>query len=212
MQTQLRGPSSILALALSLFSANAESAGSEVTATRSFTVQPSGPREGDAGTRFFNVEGKLNGRFASYGLITFPAPATDEKAGRIEGLTLTLVQSIPPFAKDGKLRFFLVDSSPLDAAGLRFDEASAGGLGGKFEGRCHVGRAEFKKLETGHADTFSLMLDEDARKLLEGRLEGKGELHVLIVPDDDGVAATYFGAGEEETRHRPRLTLKLASP
>jgi hypothetical protein len=96
--------------------------------------------------------------------------------------------------------------------GLKFDEASASGLGDKFGGRLPIGTDEFKKVETGHADTFRLTLDEAARKLLEGRLGTKGEIHLLIIPDDEGVAATYFGAGEEEVGRRPRLALKLASP
>jgi hypothetical protein len=186
--------------------------GPEVAATRSLTVQPAGVRSGTAGAEYLNVEGKGNGKYASYGLLTFPAPSAGEKAGRVEGLTLTLVQSIPRFAKDGKVRFFLVDADRIETEGLKFDEASPGGLGDRFEMRQPIGTGEFKKVKTGHADTFALTLDEAARKLLGRRLDGQGEIHLLIIPDDDGVAATFFGAGEEEAGRRPRLALKVAAP
>lgn len=186
--------------------------GPESVATKSYTVQPAGPRSGEGGSRYFNIEGKQKSKYTSYGLLTFPAPKAGAKAGKIEGLTLTLVQSIPSFAQDGKIRFFLLDAARLDTEGLKFEEARPGGLGDKFGGRHAVGSGEFKKVETGHTDTFTLTLDEAARKLLEGRLGNKGEIHLLIIPDDEDVAATYFGAGEEESGRRPRLTLRTASP
>jgi hypothetical protein len=211
MLTTTRLPFGPAALVIPLF-LTAAPAEPGAVATRSLTVQPAGPRGGEAGSKYFNVEGKKNGKYASYGLLTFPAPEAGTKAGKIEGLTLTLVQSIPSFARDGKVRFFLVDAARLDPEVQKFDEVSLSGLGDKVGGRHAVGAGEFKKMETGHADTFTLSLDESARKLVERRLGTTGEIHLLITPDDEDVAATYFGAGEAESERRPRLALKLASP
>jgi hypothetical protein len=187
-------------------------AGPEVAATRSLTVQPAGVRKGEAGAEYCNIEGKGNGKYASFGVLTFPAPEAGASDGRVEDLTLTLVQSIPSFAKDGKVRFFLLDEGRVEPEGLKFDEASPDGVGKRFEGRLPLGTGEFKKVETGHVNTFALTLDDAARKLVGRRLGGGGEIHILIVPNDHAVAATYFGAGEEEAGRRPRLTLKLVSP
>ena len=35
-------------------------AGTEVVASKSLTIQPTGPRSGDAGSKYLNVEGKSN--------------------------------------------------------------------------------------------------------------------------------------------------------
>ena len=38
-------------------------AGVEVVASKSLTVQPNGPRPGDAGSKYFNIEGKDNEKY-----------------------------------------------------------------------------------------------------------------------------------------------------
>lgn len=212
MTTTSRYTLGIASLALPLLVAAASQAGPDVVAAGSLTVQPAGVRKGEAGAGYLNVEGKRNDKYASYGLLTFPAPEAGEKSVRIEGLTLTLVQSVPKFAKDGKVRFFLLEEGQLEPEGLSFDEASTDGVGKRFEGRLPLGAGEFKKVETGTVNAFTLTLDDAARKLLRRRWEGGGKAHILIVPDDDDVAATYFGAGAQDAGRRPRLTLKLASP
>src|SRR5947209_3761602 len=70
----------------------------EATVTRSLTVQPAGPRQGEAGSRYFNVEGVKNERYASFGVLVFQLPKGE---GHVEKLSLRLVQSLPRFAKDG---------------------------------------------------------------------------------------------------------------
>ena len=85
-------------------------AGTEVTATRSLTIQPAGPRQGEAGSRYFNVEGARNDRYASFGVLVFQFPKGE---GDVEKLSLRLVQSIPRFARDGKVKFLL--AKPRDS-------------------------------------------------------------------------------------------------
>src|SRR5438105_1530494 len=81
-------------------------AGVEVVASKSLTVQPSGPRPGEGGSKYFNIEGKENGKYASFGVLVFNIPREIQDRN-IKSLTLTLVQSIPRFAKDGAMRFLL---------------------------------------------------------------------------------------------------------
>ena len=94
-------------------------AGTEVVATKSLTIQPNGPRQGDAGSKYFNIEGKDNEKYASFGVLVFEIPK-EVQDKKVKDMTLTLVQSIPKFAKDGAIRFFLAPD--LDApSDLKFD-------------------------------------------------------------------------------------------
>jgi hypothetical protein len=45
--------------------------GIESSLSRSVIVQPSGPRQDEAGRRFFNVEGSKNDRYASFAVLAF---------------------------------------------------------------------------------------------------------------------------------------------
>lgn len=81
----------------------------EVVASKSFTVQPTGPRTGEAGSKYLNVEGKGNDKYASFGVLVFEIPA-EVKGKQVKSFTLTLVQSVPKFASDGAIRFFLAPS------------------------------------------------------------------------------------------------------
>jgi hypothetical protein len=211
MMSKHRRPSVLPALAVPLLVAAAW-AGPEVVATAGYTVQPSGPRGDEAGEKYFNVEGKDNGKYASFGLLTFPAPEGGSKAGRVESLSLTLVQSLPRFARDGKVEVFLVEAEKLDPKDLKFVADKADGLGDQLPKRHPLGAGAFKKVETGHADTFSLALDDASRKALAAAIDAGGKVHLLIVPDDPNVAATYFGAGAEKAKQRPRLAFTFASP
>jgi hypothetical protein len=210
-QTANRPRGTALVFALAVAWGTAARAGSDVVASKTYTVQPGGPRGGEAGAEYLNIEGKANGKYASFGVLAFPAPKPGPATVRVKGLTLTLVQSIPRFAKDGKVRFYLTAAAD-DPSGLKFDEKSADGLGGQLKDRHPLGAGAFKKVETGHVDTFTLTLDDATRGLLQTRLKDGGEIRLLIVPDDEQVAATYFGAGAEEGTRRPRLTLDGETP
>jgi hypothetical protein len=72
----------------------------DVTASKSLTVEPDGPRAAEAGKKYFNIEGKDNGKYASFGVLACEMPK-EIKGSKIKGTTLTLVQSVPAFAKDG---------------------------------------------------------------------------------------------------------------
>jgi hypothetical protein len=132
----------------------------KVTASRSLAVQPAGPREGQAGSRYFNVEGAKNEKYASYGVLLFELPKGGGQAGEVKSLTLWLVQSLARFSKNGKVKFFLTEPSAGGTdrlAGLKFQAGSSGGVAkDAFKVLHPLVSGEFKKVETGHADTFEL--------------------------------------------------------
>jgi hypothetical protein len=198
-------------VALSLSSGLTSWAGTEATATKSLTVQPAGPRPGEAGSRYFNVEGAKNERYASFGVLVFQLPRGKDE-GDVGKLSLRLVQSIPSFAKDGKVRFLLAE--PHDQAtdaltGLKFDPMSPDGLGkDAFKAVHPLGFGTFAKVRTGQADTFALTLEQAGRAYLRGQLKAGGTILIVLVPDDEEVAATYFGAGSEPEANRPQLVIE----
>jgi hypothetical protein len=178
-------------------------AGVEVVASKSLTVQPIGPRSGDAGSKYFNIEGKDNEKYASFGLLVIEIPKEVQNK-KVKDMKLTLVQSIPKFAKDGAIRFFMAPD--LDAPGdLKFDPNAPDGVGSQIKPLHSVGSGNFKKIETGKTDSFSLTVDDSVRE----RLAKGGKLCLVVVPADPAVAATYFGANEDAKDKSPRLTLEV---
>jgi len=175
----------------------------EVVASKSLTVQPSGPRSGDAGSKYFNIEGKDNEQYASFGVLVFEIPKESQDK-KVKSVTLTLVQSIPAFAKDGAIRVFLAPDL-ADASDLKFDPNASDGVGSQIKRLHGLGSSNFKKIETGKTESFPLTVDDTVRE----RIARGGKLCLVIVPADATVAATYFGTGEESTGNRPRLTLDL---
>lgn len=178
-------------------------AGVDVVASKSLTVQPTGPRSGDGGCKYFNIQGKDNEKYASFGVLVFEIPK-DIHDKKVKGVTLSLVQSIPKFAKDGAIRFFLVPD--LDAAGdLKFDPTAPDGVGSQIKALHPLGSGNFKRIETGKTESFSLTVDDAVRE----RIAKGGKLCLVIVPADAAVAATYFGANEDAKDKSPRLTVIL---
>jgi hypothetical protein len=178
-------------------------AGEELVASKSLTVQPNGPRPGEPGSKYFNIQGKDNDQYASFGVLVFDMPK-DIQEKKVANVTLTFVQSIPKFAKDGAIRFFLAPDMNA-AKDLKFDAKAPDGVGDQIKPLHPLGSGNFKKTETGKPESFSLTVDNSARAQI-----GKGgKLCVVIVPADPAVAATYFGANESDKEKSPRLTLEL---
>ncbi len=178
-------------------------AGEEVTASKSLTVQPNGPREGDAGSKYFNIEGKDNGKYACFGVLVFEMPKKID-ASKIKKVTLTLVQSVPAFAKDGEFKFFVAPE--LDpAAELKFDANSDNGVGNQIKPLHELGSGTFKKVKTGETQTFTLKLDDSSRE----QFAKGGRLCLVVVPAESQVAATYYGAGDSAEGRSPKLTVDV---
>jgi hypothetical protein len=193
----------ITCLSAVVFFVGAARGGVEVVASKSLTVQAAGPRTGDAGTKYFNIEGKDNEKYASFGVLIFDIP-NETKAASVKGMTLTLFQSVPQFAKDGTIKILLAPE--LDAAKeLKFDANAVDGVGDQIKPLCSLASAAFKKVENGKLEAYSLALDDVVRE----RIAKGGKLCVVIVPADATVAATYFGANENAKETSPKLTFDL---
>ena len=175
----------------------------EVVASQALTIQPTGPRQGEAGKNYFNVEGTENEKFASFGVLVFELPK-DIQGKELKGLTLKLVQTTPRFAKEGTIKLFLApDLDPK--AELKFDTDAPDGVGKQIEPLHALGSAEFKEPERGKTQAFKLAVNGTVRD----RIAKGGKLCLVIVPADTKVAATYFGAVEEARENSPRLSLDL---
>jgi hypothetical protein len=173
------------------------------TATTGLTVMPTGPRSGDPGSRYFNVQGKDNDKYASFGVLAFDVPK-EAQGTKPKALTLTLVQSVPSFARDGGIKFFLAPEFDAKAA-LKFDPGASDGVGDQIKPLHGLGSGEFKKVATGKTDMFSLKVDD----VIQERIAKGGKLYLVVVPADATVSATYFGAGDDVKDKAPRLTIVL---
>jgi hypothetical protein len=175
----------------------------EVVASQSLTIQPTGPRQGEAAKDYFNVEGKDNEKYASFGLLVFELPK-DVQGKELKGLTLKLVQTAPRFAKEGKIKLFLApDLDPK--ADLKFDADAPDGVGKQIEPLHALGSADFKNPEKGKTQEFKLVVKGAVRE----RIAKGGKFCLVIVPADAKVAATYYGVVPEAKDNCPKLTLDL---
>jgi len=197
-------------------------AGTETTAFACATVTPGGPRLGDNGKKYLNVQGKKSGsegQYASFGVVDFHAPAAGLQSGKVKGVTLTLVQSIPSSAHDGRVKFYLSNdtkselgaTAPNSKPALKFDKETADGLGEQLKTRFLLGSGAFTKDATGHVDTFKLTLSDAAEAYLREQLKRGGDIRLIVAPDGEDVAATYFGVGAPMESNRPKLTVDDAS-
>ena len=174
-----------------------------MTASKSLTIQPTGPRAGDAGSKYFNIQGKDSGKYASFGVLAFEMPKNIE-ASKIKSMTLTLVQSVPAFAKDGAVIIYLApELDPADE--LKFDASSDNGIGNQIKVLHELCLGTFKKVKTGETQSFTLTLDDACKE----RIAKGGKLCLVIVPADSTVAATYFGANENDKPNSPKLTMDV---
>jgi hypothetical protein len=81
------------------------------------------------------------------------------------------------------------DSPP----GLKLDAKSPKRVGkDAFEDPHPLGSGTFKKVETGHADTFELKQDDAGQPYLRDRLKASGTILIIAMPDDEEVAAHRF--------------------
>jgi hypothetical protein len=177
--------------------------GTDVVASQSLTIQPKGPRFGDAGKKYFNVEGKDNEKFASFGVLVFDLPKAVQ-SNKVKSLTLILVQTTPKFVKEGAIKLFLAPDFDSKAE-LKFDVETPGGVGKQIETLYAVGSGEFKNPEQGKTQSISLTLNDAVRD----RIAKGGKLYLVIVPADATVAATFYGADEQATDKSPKLMLEL---
>ena len=207
MRLQRISRSWAIAVGISLFAVASAWADGDIRATKCLTVQPAGVRGGKPGETYLNVEGRHNGdggKYASFGVLEFPAPKTIGEGDKGATLTLTLVQTVARFSKDGKLKVYLA-TGDFETKDAKFNMGGVDGLGSLVPSKTLLGANEFKKTETGHTETLTLTLNEAALGYLRARATKGENIRLVLVPDDEDVAATYFGSGADDESRRPRL-------
>ena len=192
--------------------AESPGAGTSIIPSRSVMITVGGPRKGEAPSRYFNVQGlssRGDSKFASFGLLDFDIePGQQKAAGTMRKATLVLTQSIPPFAKPGRLLFFMARDPDEEITTLKFAIEGDTALGDAFPHCIPCGEAIFTIDATGREDRFELQLGEEAEVVLDRLQEDGGRLRLLVVPGGVDVAATYFGVEQPEPDNRPRLVLE----
>ena len=186
--------------------------GNSITSSRSVMVTVGGPRKGEAPGRYFNVQGlssRGDSKYASYGLLDFDIePGQQRAAGTMRKATLVLTQSIPPFAKPGRLLLFIPRDPDEEIATLKFATEGDTPLGDALPRCIPCGEATFTIDATGREDHLELHIGEEAEAVLDRLLEDGGRLRLFVVPGAPDVAATYFGVEQPEPENRPRLVLE----
>lgn len=205
--TLTHGPACLPAVILGTAPAHA---GVEATAATGATVQTKGPRAGDPGKLYLNVEGKNNGEagaYASFAVLDFRLAKPAAPVSKVKGLELQLVQSIARFSKEGTVKVYLAADAAKPLEPLKFDLAVPGGVGDQLGARHLLGEAKFKPGKTGDVNTIDLTPTGPGEVVLRGRLDAGEPIRLVILPADDDVAATYFGAGHEKQENRPKLVI-----
>jgi hypothetical protein len=186
--------------------------GNSITSSRSVMITVGGPRKGEAPGRYFNVQGlssRGDSKYASYGLLDFDIePGQQKAAGTTRKAILVLTQSIPPFAKPGRLLLFMPRDPDEEISTLKFAIEGETALGDALPRCIPCGEATFTINATGREDRFDLHLGEEAEAVLDRLQEDGGRLRLLVVPGGVDVAATYFGVEQPEPENRPRLVVE----
>jgi len=192
-------------IVLVLTGGNAEATSISAFAYDNATVMPIGPRTGDNGKRFFNMEGRDNGDFAAFGVadLQFCHPR-NELLGASATLTVALVQANTFFTHDGSLHFWLTtdittDIQPSEDPAVRYiDTDDPDGLAGQLVPRFFLGSGEFIAGASGQVDSFTFPLSNEALSYLQGQIQSGGPARIVISPANHDVAATYAGYSNED--------------
>ena len=164
------------------------------------TVWPTGPRPGDFGKAFFNIEGPSNGDFASFGVADFDSTTLgiDFTVGDISGVTVTLTQDNAAFTTDGVINFYItednVTSIQPDDSPLQYDPTNPPeGLGSQLQPLHFLGSGPFTEGPNGTVDTFPFTPDPDTVAYLASVINNGGVIRLVITANTSTVSATYAG-------------------
>jgi hypothetical protein len=167
-------------------------------ATDNATVQPTGPRMGQNGKDYLNVEGVMNGNFASFGVIDFDSSALGlNGVTDLQSVTISLTQDNASFTHDGPVNFYITEDTTTsiqpDDMAILFDTNDSEGLNGQLSPIHLLGAGNFMQTNSGDLDQFRFALDTDTKAYLIGQINTGGTIRVVITPTDPATAATYAG-------------------
>jgi hypothetical protein len=151
------------------------------------TVQPGGPRTGDYGKLYFNIEGASNAAYADYGVADFNSSNLADANGNaipstpmaLNSITVTLSQANASFTSAGMLNLYISEATttsnqPADNA-VCFDATDSEGLNGQLAPLHMLGSGMFTGTDTptdpsGTLDTFTfpLALAQSGNKPVNG--------------------------------------------
>lgn len=182
-------------------------------ATHNITVQPGGPRGGNNGLNFMNVEGWINGSFSSYGMAEF-------SGGQFGAPTLSSIDNVrvwmltvnAAFSADGDVFIGLVRNNTLNLnqaanspvngqpkSPLIFDLAAATamtdetGINGQFTYE-EVGSIPYKVSDgTLHRYAVDLTLDASQKTYIRDQINAKQPIRFAIFAKDAVTAGTFAG-------------------
>lgn len=165
------------------------------------TIQPSGPRGGSNGKKFFNIEGNANGQFASWGVLDFNA--TDFGIGfqvtSISNVKLKLVHAPAGFSESGSIKFYVTEDTTTDiqpgSSPLKWDvNFLPEGIGGQLSPRHEAGTGVYDEtFPAEHLFVYDLVLDNAAKAYLINQINDKAPIRLVVTPLTDTTAATYAG-------------------
>lgn len=206
-------------LAVSLALALVNGAYAQVTvsaeAINNATVQPTGPRSGSNGKKYFNVEGNNNIQYASFGVADFSAssfgltlPVAD-----ILGLTLVLTDAPTGFSTAGNINIWLSEDTTTDiepvTSPLAWDASDLpNGLGSQLVPLHYLGSGTYTPTANGTVFSYTLSLTPNAKSYLISQLNSAGSIRIVVSPADDDVAATYAGYSNNSLAG-PTLVIEL---
>ncbi|MEM9056637.1 MAG: endonuclease/exonuclease/phosphatase family protein, partial [Pseudomonadota bacterium] len=172
-------------------------ASAAVTAFDNATVQAAGPRPGDSGKAFFNVQGSDNGNFASFGVADFDLGSVTDNVVEVTGLELAIAESNAGFTTDGTYAIYVTDATQLS---IQADDSPLTYQGGDgvasvdplLTGLTLAATVQFVEEGDGVQDLVALNLDPSA---LAAAINAGETLRLVFAPEEPQVAATYAGQG-----------------
>jgi hypothetical protein len=181
------------------------------------TIQAAGPRQGNNGDRFFNIEGDGNTGFSSYGVLRFDLTGvkstldTTFGAGKyaITDVTLSLTQANAAFSAAGTV---LVALTSDDTADIKTTNSPYKYPTPAPPDQEAITSLTFTPVATGTVDTVDLATNTAGSSDLISHILSSATVTLVLNPDNantPAVAATYRGQSVDTTNnvYAPQLTI-----
>jgi hypothetical protein len=175
-------------------------------------------RSGANGKNFFNIEGSVNGAFASYGVADFAFGSLPYPVVGITSIELQLTQSNAAFSATGPVVISLDQSSPLaniqpGTSPLANDGVDPGTATDVTQGDLSLlalggGPFIYTVGANGNVDSYTFTLDGASTAALVSRLNSGGTIRLVIGSGAASVAATWAGFSNA-TYSGPMLNLDV---
>ncbi len=183
------------------------------------TVQPAGPRLGDNGLAFFNVEGATNGTNASFGVLEFNSPDLGYgQVSEVDSVAIALTEDEASFTSEGSVEFYVTTDTTTSimndgSSPLFFDATDPQGLNGQLQTLYRLGGGHFHPIRSGHKDRFqfSVAAGSDLEAYLINQINTGDIIRIVIAPKGSPkgqlVGATWAGYTNTIANSMPVLTV-----